>query len=294
MSDLNSIAKRLKHYADYKDISVRALERELNLTNGVIGSAIKRDGDIDGLSIDFDKVPELNKDWVLFGKGQMISYKGALLKLYNESGLSLQDFARKTDISLTGLEHMLDGSISVTDEILSQVYLHLGILQKNLAQTGVEEKEVSYNSVTNNRDKNVYFVPIPAVAGLLSQSSNQVMKDQLLKIVLPPDYTGINFVFEVEGDSMYPSFTNRDHIGCRQIETKKYFRFGEPYLLDIGDGGMLLKRVFKHPDPAYVILRSDNPIYQDIDVEINDIRHLFIVTTKLSKNVGRIAIADVA
>jgi phage repressor protein C with HTH and peptisase S24 domain len=138
-----------------------------------------------------------------------------------------------------------------------------------------------------NTLQEIYFVPVPAQAGFLSHVSDKVYKNNLVRIQLPPDYTGINYIFEVDGDSMYPTFTNGDHVGCRHLESKKYFRYGEPYLLDIGDGGILLKRIFRHENPSLVILRSDNILYQDIEVERQDILHAFLVTTRLSKNVGR-------
>lgn len=227
MNNLDSKAKRLKYIADYKGVSIRAFERDLGFTHGIIGSAIKRDGDItEDLSKFFTKHPDVNKDWILFGSGEI--------------------FLKETEV-----------------------------------------KEPINPYIKKNLD--VYFVPVPATAGFLSTiSDHQVRKQDLIKVVLPPDYTGVDFVFEIDGDSMYPTFTNGDHVGCRHITELKYFRYGEPYLLDIGDGGVLLKRVFKHEsNPSLLVLRSDNNLYQDIEIERIDIRSAFLVTTKLSKNVGR-------
>lgn len=227
MAELKIKAVRLKEYSDYKDVSIRSMERELKLSNGSINNAAKRDGDVYvETSTLTEKYPDVNIDWLESGEGKML-----------------------------------------------------------LAQSRTEEPVNTY--IKKNLD--VYFVPVPATAGFLSTiSDHQVRKEDLIKVVLPPDYTGVDFVFEIDGDSMYPTFTNGDHVGCRHITTLKYFRYGEPYLLDIGDGGILLKRVFKHEsNPSLLVLRSDNILYQDIDIERADIISAFLVTTKLSKNVGR-------
>ncbi|MDQ3190493.1 MAG: hypothetical protein M3Q58_02780 [Bacteroidota bacterium] len=138
-----------------------------------------------------------------------------------------------------------------------------------------------------DEEQTIRYVPETVKAGFLSSFSNPTFKNGLQEIKLPPEYYGIQWVFEVDGDSMYPTFSNGDHIGCRMLMTTKYIRFGEPYILDIGDGGLLLKRIIKNKDnPDMVILRSDNNGYDDIDVLKEDIKHIFLITTKISKNVG--------
>ena len=60
-----------KTISQKKDITFSALERELSLSNGAIGTAIKRKSQIKQTTIDklLTLYPDLNKKWVLTGEG---------------------------------------------------------------------------------------------------------------------------------------------------------------------------------------------------------------------------------
>lgn len=152
----------------------------------------------------------------------------------------------------------------------------------------IKKSENTYNKNTYKSfyGKNAFYIPVQAMTVFLNSiTSNSMIKD-LSVIKLPPEYDTVNFVFTVEGNSMYSTFSNGDHVGCRYIDNKKYIRYGEPYIIDIGDGALLLKRI--HPcetDDNKIVLRSDNFGYDDMPILRNDIQHLFQVTTKLSKDV---------
>lgn len=65
------IKERVKQFIDYKGITVRAFETQCNLSNGYIGSMRKGFG-IDKLNNVLIKFPELNRDWLLYGEGEML------------------------------------------------------------------------------------------------------------------------------------------------------------------------------------------------------------------------------
>lgn len=111
--------------------------------------------------------------------------------------------------------------------------------------------------------------------------------ERIIGYVDLPGISHASHIIEASGDSMSPRINNGDRIVVREIETWDYFVYGQAYVI-ITDEYRLLKYVRKHPDcpREFVILRSENPAYDDIELPITAIRKLFVVENVLSvKNV---------
>lgn len=67
----------------------------------------------------------------------------------------------------------------------------------------------------------------------------------------------------------------------REIISWSYFYFGQIYLVLTEDYRML-KYVRKHKDENYIILKSENKSYDDIELKKSQILKLFVVENVLS------------
>ena len=111
--------------------------------------------------------------------------------------------------------------------------------------------------------------------------------ERIIGYVDLPGISRSSHIIEASGDSMAPRINSGDRIVVREIETWDFFVFGQAYVV-ITDEYRLLKYVRKHPERPneYVLLRSENPAYDDIELPIAAIRKLFVVENVLSvKNV---------
>lgn len=111
--------------------------------------------------------------------------------------------------------------------------------------------------------------------------------ERIIGYVDLPGISRSSHIIEASGDSMSPRINNGDRIVVREIETWDYFVYGQAYVI-ITDEYRLLKYVRKHPERPneYVLLRSENLAYDDIELPITAIRKLFVVENVLSvKNV---------
>ena len=72
--NMERIIYRIKKYIDYKDVSVRSFERKINASSGLISAAVRKGTEIQTkwLSIIITTFPDLNSDWLLSGKGNML------------------------------------------------------------------------------------------------------------------------------------------------------------------------------------------------------------------------------
>jgi len=86
----------------------------------------------------------------------------------------------------------------------------------------------------------------------------------------------------VTGDSMCPKLLNGDAIVIREIKNREYFFWGHLYLIDTKDYRML-RYIRKHPTKPkeFVILHSENPIYEDIEISISSILKFYFVERAL-------------
>lgn len=70
--------KRLKEYIDFKGISVAAFEKSIGMSNASFGKSLKTGGTIgaDKLENILLAYDDLNIEWVILGKGEMLKGQG--------------------------------------------------------------------------------------------------------------------------------------------------------------------------------------------------------------------------
>ena len=80
----------------------------------------------------------------------------------------------------------------------------------------------------------------------------------------------------VSGDSMQPVIRSGDFIAVRELSNLQQIFWGQIYVVVLDDYCMV-KYVRRHQDPDMVILRSENPNYDDMEVRRADIRDIMFV-----------------
>lgn len=71
-----SVKDRIKTFIDYNNQSISLFEKSINASNGYINSISKSIG-LDKLLLIIEKYPNLNVEWLLTGKGEMIKPKNS-------------------------------------------------------------------------------------------------------------------------------------------------------------------------------------------------------------------------
>ena len=66
-----SVKERISEFCKYKGISIRQFEIQCNMSNGYVSSMRKGLG-IEKLENVLSSFPELNRDWLLYGEGEML------------------------------------------------------------------------------------------------------------------------------------------------------------------------------------------------------------------------------
>ncbi len=145
-----------------------------------------------------------------------------------------------------------------------------GSILKKEPQTDMEVKE-PYETYGNR--KGIPVIPQSAQAGFNTFDISVYSKniDQYLNV--PVIHEKADFAIKIEGDSMSPRYTAGTYIICKNITGITEVRWERVYLILVNHAPML-KRIYPSQNGDTIILRSDNPLYRDIEVLRSDINSI--------------------
>lgn len=146
--------------------------------------------------------------------------------------------------------------------------------------------EISESAISETKRKGALIYDIDATCGL-SGRDIEFTDEKVIGSIDAPEINPDSKIIFATGDSMLPLIASGDRVVIRKIESWDYFNYGQVYLI-ITNEYRLIKRVRRHPKDSdnLILLRSENPDYDDIDLPKREIVHLFIVENILSiKNI---------
>jgi phage repressor protein C with HTH and peptisase S24 domain len=131
---------------------------------------------------------------------------------------------------------------------------------------------------------NITLVPHKAAAGYAMSGGTQEYMNEFQKFSLP-GFEGQLVAFEISGDSMLPHITNGDIVICEALERNEIPRDNGVYVV-ITDN-VVAKRIrrIKDRNSSEIVgfeLISDNSVYHPYTVEIEEIRQILKVKTRLT------------
>lgn len=209
-------------------------------------------------------------------------------------GLSRRKFQDKIKVSNSYIQNISKG---ISNDILNRISIQYPELNTDWLLNGVgemllsherEDKTITVNqtSVSTKQRKGALIYDIDATCGL-SGRDIEFTDEKVIGSIDTPEINPDSKIIFATGDSMLPLIASGDRVVIRKIESWDYFNYGQVYLI-ITNEYRLIKRVRRHPKDSdnLILLRSENPDYDDIDLPKREIIHLFIVENILSiKNI---------
>lgn len=205
--------------------------------------------------------------------------------LIAESGGRQAQFARKVDINASNLSKYLNGRLPVSDALINKIVVNLGV-SKQWLENGDDLPFAKQNTlprtitidegaIVKREHRGTPVYDIDVTAGSLPRA--RLFADELIIGAIDlPDLSPDNRIVRVSGDSMQPVIHAGDMLAVRELSSLNTIIWGEIYVVTLDDYRMV-KYLRRHPDPSMVILRSENPNYDDIDIARADIRDLMFV-----------------
>lgn len=260
------IKDRISEFIRCNNITIAEFERNVNLANGYI-KKFKGSIGSDKLNNIASYYPELNIEWLITGKGNMLKESGDVIG-------SIQGDGNKIEYNNTG-DVEVGNNINIT-----------------LPESGTQKIVNSDGSVelasTNSNSVNYKLVPLlnlDAVGGM--HSLNAIDGTEYTERLIPfTDAQDGDIALIVSGNSMDPTCPAGSKVLLREVVNwQEYFGFGNIFVIHLTDDRRILKEVQKyHEDPKnYILCKSHNDKYPEEELPKTMIKSVWKVVKILNE-----------
>lgn len=191
--------------------------------------------------------------------------------------LSQSEFARKVGIDPANLSKHINGKIPITNGLLNRISVDVGVNKRWLA-TGIGLPFDKNDPEGRPSGTPIYDVDVTAGA---TELTREFTNDRIIGSVTLPSVSRDAVIVRVYGDSMQPDVPDGSYIAIRPVTDNATIQWGQIYVVVLDDF-RVMKFLRRHPDPDKVILRSANDLYDDMEVDADKIRKLYIVEAILN------------
>ncbi|MBK9270698.1 MAG: helix-turn-helix domain-containing protein [Saprospiraceae bacterium] len=199
--------------------------------------------------------------------------------------LSQQEAAEHLNIPRTTLGDYERGHTEPNIETLLKIadlyQLSVELLMRfDLTETGADYSDkkglrILSTTVDSRGRSNIELVRTRAQAGYLESFEDPEFIRELPKIQLPGFKSGMWCrAFEISGDSMAP-LQSGSLVICSYVEKLKEIKSGATYVLVSRQNGLVYKRVYPDHKTKTLLLKSDNPMYPSVRIDMEDLTEIW-------------------
>lgn len=124
-------------------------------------------------------------------------------------------------------------------------------------------------------EEGIPLIPFSAMAGMLS-GEQKALEYECERYVIPA-FTGADFLMQVSGNSMAPTYVSGDIVACQRVPMAGlFFQWNKPYVIDTNQGA-IIKRIKPGSDTQHVLIVSDNKDYDPFELPYQDIYAVALV-----------------
>ena len=217
---------------------------------------------------------------------------GRIKYLMKEMGVRQVQFAERIGVDTSNLSKYLNAHMPLSDSFLNRIVVNLGVSKEWLldgtdlpfGKTLVRlDTGDALQGLAGERGNGTPVYDVDATAGVSSGRSELFSNENIVGWVNLPNMSPHCRIVRVSGDSMAPVIKDGDFIAVRELSNPSQIFWGQIYVVQLDDFRMV-KYVRRHTDPNMVVLRSENPNYDDMDVRRTDIHEMLLVQHVLHLN----------
>lgn len=235
-----SIKNRTKEFIEHKGLTVSGFEEMCNLSNGYVSSMRKGYGR-DKLNNVLNTFPDLNRDWLLYGEGEMLKVP-ATMTIYNPSSEERQEAGEGVDISMYPAEVVEEIKAEVVEEMKEE--MAIPIISREIANAPNTDIKKYVKDKADELERIYLGDLLPAGAKV----AERVRKTSMLPTFQP-------------GDWVFVKFINKDNITD-----------GETYYFDFNTRPTMIRKVKIEGDNLRLIAK--NPQFGDIIIKREEINNI--------------------
>lgn len=239
---------------------------------------------------------KFNTDWLLIGKGEMLtdrakSVKERFIKFLDYIGDTKEQAEQYLKFPEGFIDNMTDNIHPYKINIILQYY---NTLNRTWLLTGEgnmlnnNKQDFTMQNTTNEQQKNdlsdyeTWLLPQTAHGGSLTDiPADGTFLQNCEKIVSP--IKGVDFAISVYGESMSPEYPSGSRVLIKKINHNAYIDWGKAYVIDTCNG-VIIKEILKCQREGFITCHSINPDpkFADFDLSLNDVYGIYRVLMCLS------------
>lgn len=223
----------------------------------------------------------------------METFNARYKALARKKGLSLQEISQRLNMTYQNLNRLLTASdikFSQVERLAKAIDEPVNTLLDILSQRHAPEKENKHYGVIESagseaaQDSQIPYYNVDVTASAFPVFADE--REEPEYFISIPAFKDCDFAVPIYGDSMYPKIKNGHIVAVKEVKNKGVILYGEIYLV-ITEDYRTVKYIRKHPgDISKVLLCSENPSFDDVEIPRDSIIRLFKVRGQISINVN--------
>lgn len=207
--------------------------------------------------------------------------------------LTQAEFARIVGVYPTNISKVLTGKLAVSEGMLNRIVVNMGV-SKQWLRDGIgvpfektdDPRHLASGDLSgvSGVDEGIPVYDIDVTAGCRELSSMFTADNVIGRVNLPIGPMDGSAIVRVSGDSMSPTICNGGFVYIRPVSLSSPIFWGQIYVVVLDDYRMVKYVRRDHNDASRIILHSDNPGYDDMEVPLADVRQLYLVEAVLNCN----------
>lgn len=144
---------------------------------------------------------------------------------------------------------------------------------KTIGDFKVSEKEIEQQKIP--------LYELEATAGIFAQGD---LTPYVIDYISIPNAPKCDGAILARGDSMEPIIKSGDLLLYKEHDINNIM-YGHMYIVDFdldGDSMIVVKYIKKDKDPKRIVLESENPRYQPMDIALEQVRHIAMVKVSVA------------
>ena len=208
--------------------------------------------------------------------------------LMKEMGLKQVQFAERIGVDTSNLSKYLNAHMPLSESFLNRLVVNLGVSKEWLMEGtdlpfGKTPVRVDGEVMASANGGGTPVYDVDVTAGVASGRNELFASENIVGWVNLPNMSPNCRIVRVSGDSMAPVINDGDFVAVREVSNPNQIYWGQIYVVQLDDF-RLVKFLRRHSDPNMVVLRSENPNYDDRDVRRSDIHEMLLVQHVLHLN----------
>ena len=205
-------------------------------------------------------------------------------------GITQADIANKLEVKPQYINAILHGRQNASERFAVKFCQTFDINQNTLLSKFSEkidsltnngkklnkETSVIAHAYEANSNNGIPLIGLDIAAGF--GSAEFAITDQDIQaLYVVPDFSGIDFMIRVKGNSMYPKYSSGDIVACRKIKESSFIQWNKCHVIATKEQGLLVKRLKKSSRDNFILAVSDNLEYDPFEIPKEEVTGIALV-----------------